>query len=89
MAIRQMARRMAPEFAEDDQAEGALTTMIEQQTAKMPSSFWLTLGIGAMIGSWLMLAGGRRNLANFVGQWVPTLLIIGLYNKLVKLEGHD
>jgi hypothetical protein len=89
MAIRQMARRMAPEFLEDDQGEGALTTLIERQTAKLPSSFWLTLGIGAMIGSWLMLMGGRRNIANFVGQWVPTLLIIGLYNKLVKLGGHD
>jgi hypothetical protein len=26
---------------------------------------------------------------NFIAQWVPTWLIIGLYNKLVKLEGHD
>jgi hypothetical protein len=25
----------------------------------------------------------------FVGQWAPSLLILGLYNKLVKLEGHD
>jgi hypothetical protein len=30
--------------------------------------------------------GGRSALANFVGQWAPTLLIIGLYNKVVKLE---
>ena len=89
MAIRQITRRMAPEFMQDDQGEGGLTTLIEQQTAKLPSSFWLTLGLGAMVGSWLILMGGRRNLANFVGQWVPTLLIIGLYNKLVKLEGHD
>jgi hypothetical protein len=89
MAIQEMTRRMAPESLQDDQGEGARTTMIERQTARLPSSFWLTLGIGAMVGSWLMLMGGRRNLANFVGQWVPTLLIIGLYNKLVKLEGHD
>ena len=26
---------------------------------------------------------------NFVAQWVPTCLIIGLYNKVVKQEGHD
>jgi predicted PurR-regulated permease PerM len=25
----------------------------------------------------------------FIAQWVPTWLIIGLYNKLVKVEGHD
>jgi hypothetical protein len=26
---------------------------------------------------------------NFIAQWVPTWLIIGLYNRLVRLEGHD
>jgi hypothetical protein len=30
--------------------------------------------------------GGRAELANFVGQWAPTLLVIGVYNKLVKIE---
>jgi hypothetical protein len=28
-------------------------------------------------------------MSNFVGQWVPTFLIFGLYNKLVKLHGSD
>lgn len=69
------------------QGEGAMTAMIESQTAKVPSGVYLTLGLGAMAMSLLMLMAGRRNVANFVGQWVPTLLIIGLYNKLVKLEG--
>jgi hypothetical protein len=32
---------------------------------------------------------GQRNLANFVGQRAPTILIMGLYNKLVKLEGSE
>jgi hypothetical protein len=26
----------------------------------------------------------RKNWANFVGQWAPTFLILGTYNKLVK-----
>jgi hypothetical protein len=25
----------------------------------------------------------------FVGHWVPTLLLLGVYNKLVKLHGSD
>lgn len=33
-----------------------------------------------------VMNGGRGPLANFVGQWAPTLLIMGLYNKVVKLE---
>jgi hypothetical protein len=72
-----------------DHDEGMVTKMIEEQTARVPSGTYLSLGIGAMLVSWLLLMGGRRNLANFIGQWVPTILIMGLYNKLVKLEGSD
>jgi hypothetical protein len=32
---------------------------------------------------------GRAPLASFVGQWVPTLLMFGLYNKIVKVAGSD
>jgi hypothetical protein len=32
---------------------------------------------------------GRGKWGNFIAQWVPTWLIIGLYNKVVKQEGHD
>jgi hypothetical protein len=32
---------------------------------------------------------GQGKWGNFIAQWVPTWLIIGLYNKLVKLESHD
>jgi hypothetical protein len=28
-------------------------------------------------------------MANFVGQWAPTFLILGLYNKIVKIAGSD
>ena len=32
---------------------------------------------------------GRRHEALFVGQWAPTFLLLGIYNKLVKLHGSD
>ena len=32
---------------------------------------------------------GRNHDALFVGQWAPTFLLLGTYNKLVKLLGHD
>jgi len=32
---------------------------------------------------------GKGKWGNFIAQWVPTWLILGLYNKLVKQEGHD
>jgi hypothetical protein len=39
--------------------------------------------------SLVLQLGGRGKWGNFVAQWVPTWLLFGVYNKLVKLEGHD
>jgi hypothetical protein len=32
---------------------------------------------------------GKKPASVFVGQWAPTLLILGMYNKLVKQLGSD
>ena len=32
---------------------------------------------------------GKQSASVSVGQWAPTLLILGLYNKLVKQHGSD
>ena len=69
--------------------EGQLTKMIESQTARIPSGTYLTIGIGAMAASLLLMVARQKHLANFVGQWVPTILIVGLYNKLVKQHGSE
>jgi hypothetical protein len=71
------------------QTEGWLARTIEDQTAKLPSDIFLWAAGGAMCGSLALQAMGRQHDALFVGQWVPTLLILGLYNKLVKVAGHD
>lgn len=36
-----------------------------------------------------MMFRGRKSAALLVGQWAAPLLIMGLYNKIVKTEGHD
>jgi hypothetical protein len=36
-----------------------------------------------------MKAMGRDHDALFFGQWAPTFLILGLYNKIVKVLGSD
>ena len=73
-----------PEIREDQ-----VTKTIEKYTAAIPSSAYLGVAIGAMGLSLLFQLGGRGKWGNFVAQWVPTWLIIGLYNKVVKTEGHD
>jgi hypothetical protein len=73
----------------ESKGEGEWTEMIEEQTAQIPSIAYLSFGVAAMGISLALLLAGRRNVANFVGQWVPTILIMGLYNKMVKQHGHD
>jgi len=70
-------------------SEGTLARAIEQQTAKLPSDTFLWASVGAMGVSLLLTMCGHQQKANFFGQWVPTLLIFGLYNKIVKVAGHD
>ena len=69
--------------------EDQFTKTIESYTAAVPSTGYLTVAIGAMGLSLLCEVAGRGKWGNFIAQWVPTWLIIGLYNKMVKLEGHD
>ncbi len=42
-----------------------------------------------MAGSLTLQFLDKPRVSLFVGQWAPTLLILGLYNKLVKQLGHD
>ena len=69
--------------------EDQVTKTIESYTAAVPSRAYLAVAIGAMGLSLACQVAGRGKWGNFIAQWVPTWLIIGLYNKLVKLEGHD
>lgn len=72
-----------------DHSEGTIARTIEEQTAKLPSDTFLWLAGGAIATSLSLKMLGQDHKALFVGQWVPTLLILGLYNKLVKQLGSD
>lgn len=71
------------------QREGAVARGIEAQTAKLPSDLFLWASAGSILGALALKTMGRDRDAQFVGQWAPTLLILGLYNKIVKVAGHD
>jgi len=72
-----------------EQREGAVARAIEQQTAKLPSDTFLWMAGGSIAASITLKLLGRSHDALFVGQWAPTFLILGLYNKLVKVAGSD
>jgi hypothetical protein len=67
---------------------GEVSKAIETQAVRIPAVFFLGCAIGAMAGSLGLEMTGRKQLGNFVGQWVPTFLILGLYNKLTKIGSH-
>jgi len=69
--------------------EGPVARTLEQQTARIPSDAWLWAAFGSIGLSLALELSGKEKTANFVGHWAPTFLIIGLYNKIVKLQGSD
>jgi hypothetical protein len=70
-----------------EHAEGDVARLIEQQTAKVPSHWFLLGAFGAMAASLGLELSGRQRASRFVGQWPAPLLIMGMYNKLVKTLG--
>jgi len=69
--------------------EGRIARSIEQQTARVPSDVFLWAAFGTIAGALIFRAMGKGTQANFIGEWAPTILILGLYNKLVKLQGSE
>jgi len=73
-----------------EHSEGKVARTIEEQTAKLPSDAFLWAAVGSMAISLFLQMSDRsekQRSSLFVGQWAPTFLILGLYNKLVKVAG--
>lgn len=68
---------------------GKVARTIEQQTAKLPSDLFLWTAVGSIGVSLVFELMGNTEKRNFVGQWVAPFLLLGVYNKLVKVAGSD
>jgi hypothetical protein len=82
--LKDMAANVNPEHK-----EGKVARTIEEQTAKLPSDVFLWAAVASMAGSLTLKLLKNDSMALFVGQWPAPFLLFGLYNKLVKLGGHD
>lgn len=69
--------------------EGRVAKAIEQRTKMVPSDWFLWAAFGSIGVSLALKLMKRDEDSEFVGQWAPTLLVLGLYNKIVKLQGSD
>ena len=61
---------------------------LEQQTAQLPSDAFLWIAGAAVATSLIVKLLDRNHEALFVGQWAPTILILGPSNKMVKQHGQ-
>lgn len=71
----------------DEHSEATITRVIEQQTARIPSHWFLIAALLSMAASLGFEATRKYRWSRFVGMWVSPLLITGVYNKLVKALG--
>ncbi len=69
--------------------EGPVAKNIEAVTSRVPSDVFLWTAIGAISLSLAMKLMKKSHLALFFGQWVSPFLLMGIYNKIVKTNGHD
>ena len=81
-------RSLAAESSESYR-EGRVARTIEQQTAKLPSDLFLWTALACMgVGAFLELTGNHHK-SRWIGQWPANILLLGLYNKMVKVAGSD
>jgi hypothetical protein len=86
--VRRNKKRAKPDEAEKH-SEGPVAREIEHYTAQLPSDVFLWAAGGSILGSLALMAAGKRHGSLFVGQWAPTFLLLGIYNKIVKVAGSD
>lgn len=82
-------RMRRPTEEAQQHSEGVVARAIEEQTAKIPSDVFLWAALVSMGASLALRLNERREESQFVGQWAAPFLILGLYNKIIKVAGSD
>ena len=86
-ALQHPATYREPRVIRPEHSENTLTRLLEQQAAKIPSDVFLAISLGAMATSLFFEVRRNQRASRFVGMWVAPLLVMGVYNKLVKVLG--
>ncbi|HET9053755.1 MAG TPA: hypothetical protein VFM90_06275, partial [Cyclobacteriaceae bacterium] len=82
--LRTKVSRMNPQ-----RKEGKVAKAIETETSRLPSDVFLWGAGGVALSALILKLFKREHEALLIGQWTAPLLILGLYNKVVKQQGHD
>lgn len=84
-----MSKPILGENEPQKHSEGSVAKSIEEQTAKLPSDVYLWAAGGAIAASAVFQILGRPKASLFLGQWVAPFMLLGVYNKIVKVAGSD
>lgn len=60
--------------------------VVEAQVRRVPPSLLVGLALGSMAVSAAFAMAGKLKVANFIGQWVPSLLILATFDRLMQAE---
>jgi hypothetical protein len=60
--------------------------LVENQVRRVPPSLLVGLALGSMALSAAFAVAGKLKVANFIGQWVPSLLILATFDRLIQAE---
>ena len=84
-----MMKPVSEEIEAEKHSEGTVAKAIEQQTAKLPSDVFLWAAGGSIAASAVLQLIGKQKASLFLGQWVAPFMLLGVYNKIVKVAGSD
>ena len=60
--------------------------VMENQVRRVPPTLLVGLALGSMVVSAAFAVAGKLRVANFIGQWVPSLLILATFDRLMQAE---
>jgi len=72
------------------QYQEELSHKIEERAAQVPSVSFISLAVASMVGSAILaFFTDKKDTANFIGMWAPSFLLMGVYNKLIRIEHSE
>jgi hypothetical protein len=69
--------------------EGPVAKAIEHRTQRIPSDVFLWSALGFLGLAAVLQTANRKHTSILLSQLAPTFLLLGIYNKLVKVAGSD
>lgn len=70
--------------------DAKVAKVAEIKSKEVPTSIFITLaGAAIALSLGLAMSKKKKSWAIFVGQWAPTILLFGIYDKIVKTNDNS